>query len=255
MCSSSALMPGISGVRAMESDVGKRLVGPLEVLQHSLFVHTGPLLVPLGDRQLMVVEHRIHMSQHLFHERQGNVARRFDRRVEAALVRSLQQRGAEVRLQQTRAAAGRRGPKAPHTDCLVRFDRRPSAFVCVPKSTLPLYGVPVNSILRDRSSSGTTTTTHGVSCASILAFQVRVPATPGCRINSLAASLSIRFSVLTVNRCLPLPCAITWNATSPSRLFARATWKSRTRSGRKSSRYVPPGRNVRLCRPAPQVIM
>ena len=107
MCSSSALMPGMSGVRAMKSDVGKCLVSLLEIRQDPLVADAGPLLVPLRDRQLVVVEHRVDVRQHLLYELPGHVARRFDGRVHAAVVGALQQRRAEVRLQQALAAAQR----------------------------------------------------------------------------------------------------------------------------------------------------
>ena len=87
-----------------EVDVGEGLVGLLEVRQDPLVAHAGPLLVPLRDRQLVVVEHRVDVGQHLLHVLPGHVARRLDGRVEAALVGPLQQGGAEVRLQQALAA-------------------------------------------------------------------------------------------------------------------------------------------------------
>ncbi len=58
-----------------------------------------------GNGQLVVVQHRIDVRQHLFDEAPRHVARRFDGRVEAALVGTCQQCGAEVRLQQALTAA------------------------------------------------------------------------------------------------------------------------------------------------------
>ena len=60
-----------------------------------------------GIGQLVVVQHRVDVGQHLLHELPGHVARRFDGRVEAALVGPFQQGRAEVRLQQALAAAQR----------------------------------------------------------------------------------------------------------------------------------------------------
>ena len=107
MCSSSALIAGNQRRAGDEVDVGKRLVGLLEVGQDPLVADADPLLVPLRDRQLVVVQHRVDVGQDLLHEGPRDVARRLDRRVDAALVGPLQQRGGEVRLQQALAAAQR----------------------------------------------------------------------------------------------------------------------------------------------------
>ena len=56
-----------------EVDVGKRFIGFFEVRQDALVAHAGPLLVPLRDRQLVVVEHGIDVGQHFFQKDQGTL--------------------------------------------------------------------------------------------------------------------------------------------------------------------------------------
>ncbi len=64
-----------------------------------------PLFVPFRIHQLVVVEHRIDVRQHLFHEAPGHITRRFNRRIDATRVRLFEQSGSEVRIHQALAAA------------------------------------------------------------------------------------------------------------------------------------------------------
>ena len=90
-----------------EVDVRKRLVGFLEVLQNALVVDADPLLVPLRESSSCDRAASYRRAAAPFPQSPRYVARRFDGRVETALVRAFQQCGTEVRLQQALATAER----------------------------------------------------------------------------------------------------------------------------------------------------
>ncbi len=86
-------------------DIGERLVGPLEVFKNARIAHAGPFLVALGVGELVVVQHHIHVRQQLFVIRPRDVAGGLDGGVDAALMRLVEQRRAEVGLDRALAAA------------------------------------------------------------------------------------------------------------------------------------------------------
>jgi hypothetical protein len=85
-------------------DVRKGLIGFLEVLQNPFVTHPGPLLMPLRDGQLVVMQHGIHVRQRLFDKCPGHIAGRFDCCIETITVGFFQQCGTEIRLKQALTA-------------------------------------------------------------------------------------------------------------------------------------------------------